>query len=71
MNVTEQARALPRSEKIKLMEALWSDLSLVEEEMPSPSWHEAALRETEARVATGEEQQMDWAEAKRQLRGLL
>gem|GEM_PF-1350314 len=35
----------------------------------SPAWHESALRETEARVAAGEEQQVDWVEAKRRLRG--
>lgn len=49
------------------MEALWSDLSLVEEELDSPGWHENALRETEARVATGEERHIDWDEAKRLL----
>lgn len=50
------------------MEALWSDLSLVEEELDSPGWHEDALRETVVRVASGEERQIDWDEAKRLLR---
>ncbi len=59
---------LPRPEKLRLMEALWTDLSVVEEDYESPAWHESALRETEARVASGEEQQVDWAEAKRRLR---
>ena len=68
MSVLEQALGLPRPEKLRLMEALWTDLSLVEEELDSPKWHEAALRETEARVAAGEEQQVDWDEAKRLLR---
>lgn len=61
----EQIKVLPRSEKFRLMEALWSDLSIVEEELDSPEWHENALRETVARVATGEERQIDWDEAKR------
>jgi hypothetical protein len=68
MSVLEQAMGLPRPEKLRLMEALWTDLSLVEEELDSPRWHEDALRETEARVAAGEEQQVDWDEAKRLLR---
>ena len=68
MDVLEQAMRLPRPEKLRLMEALWTDLSLVEEELDSPKWHEAALRETEARVAASEEQQVDWDEAKRLLR---
>lgn len=68
MSILEQMKVLPRTEKLRLMEALWSDLSLVEEELDSPGWHENALRETEARVATGEERQIDWDEAKRLLR---
>lgn len=68
MSLLEQAMELPRPEKLRLMEALWTDLSLNEEELHSPSWHESALRETEARVATGEERQMSWDEAKLLLR---
>lgn len=51
------------------MEALWSDLSMTEAKVESPAWHETALRETEAREAAGQESQMEWEEAKRQLRG--
>lgn len=58
---------LPRPEKLRLMEALWSDLSLADEDFDSPSWHGVALRDTEARVASGEEQQVNWDEAKRRL----
>jgi hypothetical protein len=32
------------------------------------AWHEEALKETVARCATGQEQPIDWADAKRQLR---
>ncbi|MCH7224787.1 addiction module protein [Haloferula sp. A504] len=68
MNVQEQAMRLSRPDKLRLMEALWADLTAAEEAFDSPSWHEAALRETEARVAAGEEQRLDWDEAKRRLR---
>lgn len=68
MSVFEQIMVMPRSEKLRLMEALWADLSMDEEEFHSPTWHEDELRATEARLASGEEQQMDWDEAKRQLR---
>ena len=60
---------LPRAEKLRLMEALWTDLSVREADFESPAWHEAALRETEAREAAGQEAQVDWTDAKRQLRG--
>lgn len=46
ISILEQMKVLPRTEKLMLMlmEALWSDLSLVEEELDSPGWHEDALR---------------------------
>jgi hypothetical protein len=50
------------------MEALWADLSHEGGEVDSPAWHEAVLRETEQRVASGEETAMEWDAAKRQLR---
>lgn len=68
VSVQEQVLQLPRAEKLRLMEALWADLSHRDDEFESPSWHEAVLRETEARVASGREEQVEWAEAKRQLR---
>lgn len=52
------------------MEALWDDLSHEDAKLDSPSWHEAVLRETEQRVAAGEETPLDWDAAKRHLRGL-
>jgi len=36
----------------------------------SPFWHEAVLKETEQRVASGEETPLDWDAAKRHLRRL-
>jgi hypothetical protein len=68
MNVQEQALQLPRMEKLRLMEALWTNLSVSEDEFGSPGWHEDALKQTEARVASGEELEVDWDEAKRHLR---
>ena len=69
MTVEEQALQLPRAEKLRLMEALWSDLSPEEDKFESPSWHEAALLETKNRLASGQEQTLDWEGAKRKLRG--
>lgn len=59
---------LPRAEKIRLMEALWSDITQPDDQFDSPAWHETALRETEQRLAAGEEATLDWEEAKRRLR---
>jgi len=67
MSVEELALELPRREKLKLMETLWADLSGSKEGFESPEWHKAALGETEARLAAGTEEAVDWAEAKRRL----
>ena len=52
------------------MEALWDDLSQEAAEVDSPIWHETVLKETAARVASGEELALDWDTAKRHLRRL-
>ena len=59
---------MPRQEKLRLMEALWADLSRNEAELESPAWHADALRETSERVARGEEKILDWEQAKAELR---
>jgi len=64
----ETVRHLSRSEKLKLMETLWEELSRVETEFESPAWHERALADTERRLAEGKEQVLDWETAKRKLR---
>ena len=64
----EAMRQLPRSEKLKLMEALWEELSQPDTEFESPAWHAHELKETESRLAQGKEQVLDWKEAKKKLR---
>jgi hypothetical protein len=64
----ETMRRLPRIEKLKLLEALWEDLSRSDSEIESPAWHERELAKTERRLAEGREQVMDWEAAKRKLR---
>jgi hypothetical protein len=69
VSVNELVMHLPRREKLQLMESLWVDLNQAGEEVESPAWHEAVLRETERSVGAGEEEMLDWEEAKRRLRG--
>jgi hypothetical protein len=68
MTLEEQVMRLPKAEKLKLMEALWSDLSRNSEEFDPPQWHREALEETERLIAEGKETFMDWEESKRMLR---
>jgi hypothetical protein len=64
----EAMRELPRSEKLKLMEALWEALSRPDDAFESPAWHANELAETERRLAEGKEQLLDWDSAKKTLR---
>jgi hypothetical protein len=63
-----EIQQMPRREKLRLMEALWADLSRDEAEVESPAWHADALRETSERVARGEEKALGWEQAKIELR---
>jgi hypothetical protein len=55
-------------EKLRAMEELWESLTEEEARLESPSWHEDALRETAKQYEAGQEQPIDWAAAKRELR---
>ena len=67
MSITE-IQKLPRAEKMKLMEALWDDLSRNDEEFESPAWHKTALRDSERLLKSGKARFIDWDEAKKRLR---
>jgi hypothetical protein len=59
---------MSRTEKLMALEALWEDLTRNEADYQSPSWHKDELAATEQRVKSGEEQFIDWEEAKKRLR---
>ena len=63
-----EIQQLPRIEKIKLMEAIWADLSAEEGSFESPPWHLAELKKTGEHLAAGKEEILDWALAKKELR---
>ena len=63
----ESLRQLTRSEKLKLMETLWEELSRSDEGFESPAWHAKELAATERRMAEGKEQVLDWDAAKTSL----
>jgi hypothetical protein len=59
---------LSREEKLKVMEAIWEDLSRDAEQVESPDWHREALHETDRRRKSGQESVVDWRKAKKELR---
>ena len=66
MPVTVDLEQMSTPDKLRLMEALWIDLSRTD--VPSPQWHGEVLSERERRTSSGEEAFIDWETAKRQLR---
>ena len=69
MNISlNKITQMTREEKLQLMEALWADLSRSDADLKSPDWHEEALSETEQRLAAGNEELVEWDEAKLALR---
>jgi putative addiction module component (TIGR02574 family) len=67
MSIAE-LRKLPPVEKLKIIEALWSDLAGDEDAFESPAWHEEELNKTEAEYTAGRIEVLDWEDAKKELR---
>jgi len=61
-------KQMSREDKLRVMEAIWEDLSSDAQSIQSPAWHESVLEETEGRVQSGKEKILDWQEAKKELR---
>lgn len=68
MQSTIEIKHLSREEKLRVMEAIWEDLSKEDEEVQSPGWHQKSLQETERRHSEGQEKIVDWQAAKKELR---
>ncbi len=68
MAVTLPLHEMTVPEKLRVMEALWEDLSRNSDALESPKWHEAALKERKARVASGRTSYLDWERAKKEIR---
>ncbi|MBI5770439.1 MAG: addiction module protein [Verrucomicrobia bacterium] len=66
MSIAELSQ-LPPTEKLKIIETLWSDLA-AEDSFESPAWHNEELRKTEADLTAGRVEILDWEDAKKELR---
>jgi hypothetical protein len=56
------------SEKIGIMEEIWSDLSISSGEYSPPDWHGRILEERSRLIESGEVGFTDWETAKREIR---
>ncbi len=60
-------KKMSRAEKLRAMEAIWTDLTQDEHQFESPAWHANALREAERAVESGTAKFVDWEDAKKRL----
>ncbi|MCW8839657.1 MAG: addiction module protein [Gammaproteobacteria bacterium] len=63
-----QLEKMDTAEKLKLMEALWADLSKDPADVPIPDWHVSTLSEREQQVKNGQAKFSEWGEVKERLR---
>ncbi len=68
MKVTLPLKQMTISEKIGIMEEIWSDLSSTEIGYTPPVWHEHVLEERAKLADSGEVGYTDWEIAKKQIR---
>lgn len=68
MEATVDLQQMTTSDKLRLMEALWHDLSQTDGEISSPEWHRDILAERDRLIESGEEKLIDWEVAKKLLR---
>jgi hypothetical protein len=68
METTLPLHQMTKEEKLRVMEALWADLSRDESQVESPTWHGDVLQDRAEAVKSGKEAFMDWEIAKKQLR---
>ena len=68
MTATVDLQQMTIPDKIRLMEAIWHDLSVRDSEVVSPEWHGDVLAERDRLIESGEESFIDWETAKKSLR---
>lgn len=61
-------KKMSTQDKMRLMEALWQDVSTKDTEIDSPEWHDDILAERDRLINSGEESFIDWEVAKKSLR---
>ena len=67
MEITLPLEKMSIEDKIRTMETIWDDLCQTAKSIPSPSWHKDILDEREKAIENGEEEFIDWSEAKKQI----
>ena len=67
MIAQSEIRQLTLSEKLELLEAVWSEISSNPDQVEVPQWHKDILDERQRAVEEGRVKILDWEEARRQI----
>ncbi|MBI4621277.1 MAG: addiction module protein [Desulfobacterales bacterium] len=68
MQVTLLLEKMSTEEKIQTMETLWEDLCKKADSLSSPLWHKDILQEREEMIKNGDDEFVDWENAKNHIR---
>lgn len=68
MEVVLPLEKMSAEEKLQAMENLWDDLCKISDSIPSPTWHKAVLREREDSIKSGNDEFLNWNDAKKHIR---
>ena len=68
MLVTLPLKDMTIEDKIQTMEIIWEDLCKKAESLKSPEWHYEILKKRERMVKEGDDEYIDWEDAKKQIR---
>jgi len=64
-------KALTKIEKLRLLEALWSDLTEDDSQINSPHWHHEELQKSKRLHEEGKAVFSDWGDAKERMRSVI
>jgi len=70
MSIDVPVDSMSVAEKLQVLEQVWASLRKDGDDLPSPEWHGAVLRERSARLKSGEATVSDWDEARKRFEGL-
>jgi hypothetical protein len=68
MELSLPLKDMSLSDKLRMMETIWVDLSAEGSGFEPPAWHGDVLRERKARYDAGELKASDWDKAKARIR---
>ncbi len=67
MQVTLLLKKMTLSDKIRILEDLWADLSKNDSGYEPPEWHGEILKERMKKIQSGELKFIDWEPAKKEI----